>query len=161
MQAQLNITNYYVDRIAIQTNDHYKQSEMVAGKINVDFDIKRSNENPLDFIVFMFIELNKNDDDFALAEYRIMLNIVGFYNFAEGTDEATINNMIAPSGLSILYGMARGVVSQITGNCRHGKFILPTLNFMEIIRNKFKKPVETSISPPVEGPPMVKKVKTA
>lgn len=140
MQAQLNITDYYVDNIIIQSNHQYKQNEVVSGAINVDFDIKRGEENPLDFMVTMFIEVNKRDEDFASAEYRILFSIVGFFSFAEGTDEATINKMIAPSGLSILYGVARGSVSQITGDCRYGKFILPTLNFVEIIKNKFKKP---------------------
>ena len=162
MPAQLNINEYYVDNIIVQSNDHFKRTEIGTCGIHVDFDIKRNKDNPLDFLISMLIELNKKDEDFELAEYRILLNITGIYSFAEGTDDATINNMIAPSGLSILYGVARGVLSQITGNCRHGKFILPTLNFMEIIKNKFKKLAESETATPlVEEPPPTKKKKIA
>lgn len=162
MLAQLNINEYFVDNVIVQTNNKFKRTDTGTCRINVDYHIKRNNDNPLDFMISMLIELNKNDDDFDLAEYRILLNLTGFYSFTEGAEEPTINNMIAPSGLSILYGVARGVVSQLTGNCRYGKFILPTLNFMEIIKNKAKKLAEAETAVPLsdESPP-TKKVKTA
>jgi preprotein translocase subunit SecB len=64
------------------------------------------------------------------------LKLTGFFCFVEGTDEEIINKMIGPSGLSILYGVARGVVAQVTGNSWHGKFILPSMNFIELMKGK-------------------------
>jgi preprotein translocase subunit SecB len=47
--------------------------------------------------------------------------------------------MIGLNGLSILYGVARGVVAQATANCPHGKFILPSVNFIELMKSKAKE----------------------
>lgn len=44
--------------------------------------------------------------------------------------------MIAPNGLSMLYGVARGVVANATAMSWHGKFVLPSLNLIEIIKRK-------------------------
>ena len=141
MISQLNITDYSISNVIVQCNDQFEQGEheRSSGKIRVDFDIKRNDENPLEFLVGLLIEMNKDEIDYQQAEYRIILSIKGFFSFADGTEEVTINRMIAPSGLSILYGVARGVVSNITGSCRNGKFVLPSLNFVEIIKDKLKK----------------------
>jgi len=44
--------------------------------------------------------------------------------------------MIGLNGLVILYGTARGIVAQATANCLHGKFILPSVNFVELVKKK-------------------------
>jgi hypothetical protein len=44
--------------------------------------------------------------------------------------------MIAPNGLAILYGFARGTVTHMTGCSRFGKIVLPSVNFIELIRRK-------------------------
>jgi len=44
--------------------------------------------------------------------------------------------MIAPNGLAILYGIARGTVTHMTGCSRFGKIVLPSVNFIELIRRK-------------------------
>ena len=142
MQSLLNIYEYYVDNIDVRVNYGYKESELKTGHINVDFDIKQNKERPLDFMISMLIELNKSDAAFASGEYRILLNVSGYFSFLEGTSEETVHKMIAPSGLSILYGIARGVVAQVTGNCKYGKYILPSLNFIEIIKKKYDKSVK-------------------
>ena len=39
--------------------------------------------------------------------------------------------MASLNGTSILYGVARGIISQISANTILGKMILPTINFIE------------------------------
>ncbi|NOY64146.1 MAG: hypothetical protein GXO97_01905, partial [Nitrospirae bacterium] len=64
------------------------------------------------------------------------LKLNGFFSFPEGTEEETIKKMIGLNGLVILYGTARGIVAQATANCLHGKFILPSVNFIELVKKK-------------------------
>lgn len=136
MQALLDINEYFVDELSVRTNHDFSKKDQSSGGIKVDFDIKRNNTNPLEFMIPMTIAVNSDESNFAIAEYQISLKISGFFGFAEGTDEETINRMIGPSGLAILYGVARGVVAQATGNCWHGKFILPAMNFVELLKEK-------------------------
>jgi len=139
MQTLLNIDDYRVDHIEISTNSDYKKSDVATVPFDINFDIKRNKDNPLAFLIPMSIQFNANGGISPSIEYHINLAITGYFSFLEGTSEEAVNKMIAPNGLSILYGVARGVVAQVTGNCKYGKYILPTLNFMEIIENKFKK----------------------
>lgn len=136
MQALLDINDYFVDELSVRTNHDFSKKDQSSGEIKVDFDIKRNNTSPLEFMIPMTIAVNNNESSFAVAEYQISLKITGFFGFAEGADEETVNRMIGPSGLAILYGVARGVVAQATGNCWHGKFILPSMNFVEMLRDK-------------------------
>lgn len=136
MQAQLNIKEYFVDEISIRTNSEFQKKDLVSGSVKVDFDIMRNDSNPLEFMIPLTIILNKEEADFCEAKYAIQLKLTGFFVFEVGTNEETINRMIGPNGLSILYGVARGIVAQTTANCWHGKYILPSLNFIEILKNR-------------------------
>lgn len=147
MQALLDINEYHVDNIAIKVNSDYKQSDIKNCNVSVDFDIRQNNDDPLVFMILLFIKLNDSKATSTSAEYHIKLDITGYFSFIEGTAEETVNKMIAPSGLSILYGVARGVIAQVTGNFKYGKFILPTLNFMEIIKKKASKVKEEMPAP--------------
>jgi preprotein translocase subunit SecB len=137
MLAQLNLDEYFVDEISVKANTNYIEDEVVSGAIKEpEFFIQRNSENGLKFLVSMTIDVNREREDFEATNYQIHVKINGFFSFVEGTDEEMINKMIAPSGLSILYGVARGVVAQFTANCRYGKFLLPSLNISAILKAK-------------------------
>ena len=110
--AQLNIKEYFVDEISIKANPDYQRKEPAKNNVKVDHDIRRNNSNPLEFMIQMTIIANNEKTDFCKADYCVILKLTGFFEFAAGTDEETINRMIGPSGLSILYGIARGIVAQ-------------------------------------------------
>ena len=40
------------------------------------------------------------------------------------------------------YGLARGEVAQVTSNGMHGKFILPSVNFVELAKAEAKAKVK-------------------
>ena len=68
--------------------------------------------------------------------YQIAFKISGFFSFPPDTEEETIQKMVGLNALAVLYGIARGVVAQVTANGPHGKFILPTVNFVEMLKKK-------------------------
>jgi preprotein translocase subunit SecB len=135
MQALLNIDNYFVEDISIRTNPGYKKAKAEQGALEISFDIKRKGTEPR-FMVLMQVDVNKSKKSFSGAAYQISLKIIGFFSFVEGTAEETMNKMIGLNGLTILYGVSRGIVAQATANCPHGKFILPSVNFVELLKKK-------------------------
>ena len=56
--------------------------------------------------------------------------------FAENYPDDQINELLGPNGLAMAYSIARGIVGQATGTSLHGKFILPTVNFIELLKAK-------------------------
>jgi preprotein translocase subunit SecB len=138
MPALLDIQNYFVDELVVRTNPDFKREKTGKCDIAVSFDLKRKGREP-QFMISMTIEVNKAKKAFPLGPYYVLLNLGGIFSFPEGTEEATMMRMLGVNGTSILYGVARGVVGQATATCRHGKFVLPTVNFVELIKKQAKK----------------------
>jgi len=136
MPALLNIDDFVIDAFAIRSNPEYTKTEPEeSGDIGISFDIKRKGEEPL-FMISLLIDMNTSKKAFSCAPYQLSMKISGFFSFVEGTDEETINKMIGLNGLSILYGLMRGTVAQFTANCPHGKLVLPSVNFVELLKKK-------------------------
>jgi preprotein translocase subunit SecB len=136
MPALLEIDEYAIDGFNLQANLDYDGEKDYVPALDVDFGIGRASTGEPRFEIRLLIGLNQEDEQFAQAPYRIKLAIVGYFHFPDGTEEDTINKMIAPNGLSILYGIARGTVSHMTGCSRFGKVVLPSVNFIELIKAK-------------------------
>lgn len=136
MQSLLNIDDFVVEDFSITTNPDYTRPEKEeSDDIGISFDIKRKGNEPF-FMLTLQIDLNKSKKAYTCVPYRIALKMSGFFSFAEGTEEEAMNKMIGLNGLSILYGIARGTVAQFTATCSHGKFVLPSMNFVELLKKK-------------------------
>lgn len=141
MQSLLNIDEYFVEELRVRANPEYKKAAKdETGEINATVSLKRKGNEPA-FMISMRIEINKSKKTFSSSPYYILLDITGFFTFQEGTDEETIKKMIGLNGPVLLYGIARGLVGQATANFRNGKFILPTLNLVEVLKNQQSKNV--------------------
>ena len=135
MRALLDIDDFFVEELAVKANPEYPKEASGDNKVSISFDIKRKGKEPL-FMISMSIDVNKSKKAFLTAPYQLHLKLNGFFSFPEGTEEETIKKMIGLNGLVILYGTARGIVAQATANCLHGKFILPSVNFVELVKKK-------------------------
>ncbi len=135
MRALLDIDDFFVEELAVKANPEYIEEASGDNKVSISFDIMRKGEEPL-FMISMSIDINKSKKAFSTAPYQLHLKLNGFFSFPEGTEEETIKKMIGLNGLVILYGTARGFVAQATANCLHGKFILPSVNFVELLKRK-------------------------
>ncbi|MBU1356808.1 MAG: protein-export chaperone SecB [Candidatus Edwardsbacteria bacterium] len=73
--------------------------------------------------------------------YFIHLELMGIFEHTPliKTDNAKqYVQAVTLSGLAILYGVMRSLVSDITSQCYQGRFILPTINFVEDLKKKHK-----------------------
>jgi preprotein translocase subunit SecB len=137
MQALLNIDEYFVEEVRVRTNPDYVEpgQEQRAGQIKVALSMKKKGAEP-EFMISMKLEVNKARRAFEASPYYVFLDITGYFSFHQGTEQDTMDKMIGFNGPAVLYGVARGIVAQITANCRNGKFILPTVNFVELLKQQ-------------------------
>ncbi len=136
MPALLEIDEYSIDGFILQVNTDFDGEKESHNAPDVDFNIGRATTGEPRFEVRLFISLNQKDEQFAQAPYRLNLNVAGYFHFPDNTEDETIKKMIAPNGLAILYGIARGTVAHMTGCSRFGKLVLPSVNFIELIQKK-------------------------
>lgn len=74
--------------------------------------------------------------------YFIHLELMGIFihpPLTKDDDAKQYIQAVTLSGLAILYGVMRSLVSDITSQCYHGRFILPTINFIEDLKKKNNK----------------------
>lgn len=141
MQALLNFDQYIVDDLSVRTNGFKLpkgrgKSVETWGEVKIQFDIKQNKGNDTAYMIPLTIEVNESQGHSAASPYYIFLAIRGFFSFNKREDPETTAKMISLNGLSMLYGVARGIVGQATASCPHGRFILPSVNFIELLKRK-------------------------
>jgi len=142
MQPPLELQDYWIEELIIQANPEYVEQKG-SPKIlpEIDFHIAKTPRQKK-FLICMTIGIQPGEDAKLSAPYRIVVTLSGHYRFRKETDEQTIKRMLAPNGLAILYGIARATVAQATACGRHGKFLLPTVDLVEIIHSKINAPLD-------------------
>lgn len=137
--SPLQLREYFIESLHLDANPDY---HAVAGttyesKLGVDFDFKRNEDAPI-FRVDLDVRINPTDESYARAPYRIRIKTQTILEFDESFPEADIPKLLGPNGLAMAYSIARGILGQATGTALHGKFILPTVNFVELLKAKAK-----------------------
>ena len=131
MPSLLNFENSIVEEIHIRKNPRFKKDKTIVLKhFKVSCQHYRRGQEPK-FMINMSIGNSKPMSKSENYPYSLKMRIRGFFGFRKDTPEETMDRMIALNGVSILYGLARGIAMQNTANFQYGKFILPTMNFTQ------------------------------
>ena len=140
--ADLQLEDYIVSDLRFSSN--YKMSKGATGPLpsttKVDFDVKKHSTDPNIFLIDMVVDLNKGLSPQEFDKYQIHLHLLGQFRFTRPLPEEAKSKMIYTNGSSILYGVARSIVAQITGSFGDRKFILPAVNILSVLKDKFAAP---------------------
>lgn len=136
MLALLNLVEYFVDELSLVANKEMVPGENLPVELDVDFDISRNSANPCEFYVSLMVNLNQSEKAFRGNCYKVSLKLSGFFRFDEVVNEENISAMISHNGLAMLYGIARATIAQATATSWHGKYLIPGVNFVELIKQK-------------------------
>jgi preprotein translocase subunit SecB len=141
----LDIQRYHVEELVFRALREYDPSQKTASAIDVDFDVQQDEASTRDYRISMRIQLAANGYTAEEnAPYTVDMTIIGYFTFAEGTTEDVSQKMIYINGPAILFGIARGITGQATGASRHGQFVLPTVNFIEIEKARLEQALAES-----------------
>lgn len=128
MQTPLEIENYIIDEIFVKANPKFNNSRPSKIGINTRSEIRQKKDNSLGFLICIVINIGDTTPEATNNPYNLKMAIRGYFNFIEGTATELVDKMLVNNGLSILYGIGRGIIAQVTANGPHGKFILPVAN---------------------------------
>ena len=134
MIAQMQLENFVVDQLAFKAA--LDDKEPSKGLIGVDFEVKAHAKDKDRFLIRMQVDLNKGQAFKKNGGYQVQMQIVGWFKFEKDVDGNTKKKMLYTNATSILYGVARTVVAQLSGTLGTKKFILPAVNLLEIARRK-------------------------
>jgi preprotein translocase subunit SecB len=143
MQPDVKLIDYTITDCTIKVQPQYADSKPlpIPWKYSCKWDhsLRQFKENKNRYrlnLVFTFDSPPK-----VPFPYFIRLELIGIFEHCPlgKTDDAKqFVQAITFSGLAILYGVMRSLVSNITSQCYHGRFILPTINFIEDLKKKHK-----------------------
>ncbi|MEO0050518.1 MAG: protein-export chaperone SecB [candidate division WOR-3 bacterium] len=131
----LHLDGFFIERLNYQALPTFNREQPPRETLSVDYSINKGRENS--YMLRLTIELGKGVEDNARCQLH--LSIIGFFTIEEEIDERTRVNMLFLNAPSILYGIARQVVAETTGNGPWGKVFLPTVNFVELAKTKMGK----------------------
>jgi preprotein translocase subunit SecB len=69
------------------------------------------------------------------VEYSLDCEIVGFFHFPQETTDDAMQRLIRLNGCTILYGVLRGQLANITGSFPRQKLILPTVMMEDVVND--------------------------
>jgi preprotein translocase subunit SecB len=141
MKAVMQLKDYTIDNINFSLNE---SSYMCLAEIDSDTDqyefdheILQKEESNV-FLIKLRIKCNQGEAATVSHRYSFCITLKGIFGFDEGVSEDIVERAITLNGISILYGIARGIISQVSGQTVVGMIVLPTVNFIEYFREKNK-----------------------
>lgn len=111
----------------------------------------RHNENRLKWSVKLSVEFKSAETKSAPYEGRVQCE--GYFTVVSSEEsEDKQRKLVAVNAATILYSMARDMVATITGRGRHGKFLLPSVSFIDQLITFPDDPQPEEVTSTVEPP---------
>ncbi len=74
--------------------------------------------------------------------FRLTVEIVGFFTIGDQIPPEKVELQTRVNGVSVLYGILRGLVANVTGSFPVGKLVLPTVMPQDIVNDVERRKAE-------------------
>ncbi len=125
-----HLEEFFMTRVNLAWHDP-KETTTVDVKHEFDYDVHRNTQQENLFrLVFRF---GLSPQTPVPVGYVLESEIVGYFSFPDTTSEENMQALIRYNGCTILYGILRGQIANITGSFPHAKLVLPTVMMEEVV----------------------------
>lgn len=128
------------EKFAVAPQDRLRK--VIPDQIDFNFFEPDKPGDWYEVVLFMRVNSDEQKRGGKQPGYDIELQIHGKFSLAKPGDKENMA-LLAANGPAILYGIARGIVSQSTGCGRLGSVVLGCVNFHELMKQKIEKNKET------------------
>jgi preprotein translocase subunit SecB len=121
--------------MTIATQDGFSQNEgdlSIPLKIDPSFRFAQREKGDLRIVT---LQVTFGSEDASHCPYVGRVKGTGIFTLADGTDKDEAEQLVILNGTSMVFGMLRGIVAQITAQGWHGSMLLPTVNFIEFFES--------------------------
>ena len=135
--AKTNAIDFQLDKITTEQfaliEDVYNSSVKTNMGINLKFGLDRENKYVAAFVKVQFEQKGKA---FLIVEVgnHFKINKASWIEFNKPTDNIVLPRGFAAHLVMLTIGTLRGVLHAKTENTEFNKFLLPTINVMELIK---------------------------
>jgi len=132
----LRLDSFFVESLAVEANRGLRPGKVYDERLAVRVEQGQrhdASDDGVNVVVRLRINLNSPPKPKKRWRYRIRMLIGGKFVVLPDTPPQTADSLITYNAPSILWGLARGILSGLTGNFPHGRFLLPTMDFIALI----------------------------
>ena len=136
--SPLQLRDYSLLSLHVEANEAFAFAAKpeYESAVGFDFDLSEHADGRV-YRIRLTVFINQHEKIFLRAPYRISITLLGFFEIpVQDSGEELSKALLMPNGLAMMYSIARGIVGQATGTSLHGKFLLPTVNFVEVLKEK-------------------------
>jgi preprotein translocase subunit SecB len=130
--SPLQLEHYFVSDLHFSANrsfDPAKEPELTNDQFAVEAVSMRDKEKPAKWQITLRIKhqpaVNTN------APYSFALEVVGFFEVAPAFPQDRTERLVKTNGATMLYGIAREMVRDLTSRGPHPGLMLPSVSFFE------------------------------
>jgi preprotein translocase subunit SecB len=124
------LEDFHFTRLAIEWHEP-REAGQVDLALSFDYDVgQHSTEKNRYRLAFRFGAKSATPEPIG---YEIDAEIVGFFTFPEDTEQRKMDLLIRLNGGTILYGLLRGQIANLTAQFPQRKFVLSTFMMRDII----------------------------
>ncbi len=127
-QVPLQLESFFVEALSYRARETFDLKQKPLERVDVTTTSLQRNDAPTRFMVRMQVKIGQQGSSNARCD--LDLRLAGFFALPEGLDKTMQLAMHSQNAPSILYGVARQVVAETTGNGPWGKVFLPTMSFV-------------------------------
>lgn len=140
MKCVFQLNSYQIENIAVARNETFDRNldahtGDIATSINISPHAKDARKYRLTLEVQVKPTATKENEFFP---YMVAIKGRAFFTFKEACPAEDADHTLRLNGASILYGLLRAQVAQITAQSVNGQFLLPTVNFLELAETQKK-----------------------
>ncbi len=137
MLSEMQLDEYWLEELHIVVAEAVDEDAPVGEyQISTDFGVLKAEEGHFFQVPFTVRIRPDPEADIKPRFERVVVSLRGFFSFPDDTSEDMVHRLVPANCLAILYGIMRGIVAQATGSTKQGAFLLPTLNIVEMVRQK-------------------------
>ena len=138
MDCLFRLDRYIIEAVSIRLNGDYDRSiREHVGDVSSSVEHAWNSKNAKQARLTLEIDIHPTaGKENAFYPYHVNIKGAAFFTFADDYPSEQYDKALPLNGTSILYGLLRAQVVQITALSAHGQFLLPTLNFVEMQQSK-------------------------
>lgn len=137
----LQLNSYKIFGVSVAPSPDFKPKQLeYTGEVSTGIrtGTHRQDSNKHKVTLDVRIEPKKGKED-ACFPYIVAIRGDAYFTTKDISDGAMIEKALHLQGTSILYGLLRAQVAQITAQGIYGTYLMPTLNFVSMYENMVRK----------------------
>jgi preprotein translocase subunit SecB len=132
----IHLEDYYLEKVLIERTRSEKEASIdtVTASFDFDYNVQRNADDSHQFALTFIVRDNAKAKTPAPQVYKFDLRLIGFFRFDDNVEEEKMQWLIRFNGGAILYGILRGMVTNMTAAFPEGPIRMPTIMMDEVVR---------------------------